>query len=164
MIQVSKIENSTLWQEATLNGKGFTAITGFISLANTSETDFFLLKNPAAGKLIRFKELQLTIGASATQKSIFRVYRTPTITANGTLLTTNKILSNHPNTSITEVYQSPTISARGTLINIFELDFNTYVREQDLARYLVAGSNLLITCQSGTNGIEHNLTLSWMEQ
>lgn len=154
-----------LWQVMSRNGLGFTSVSGFVSIANTNETDFMLMRNPAnSGVLVRLSEFLLTLGATATQRSIFRFYRTPTITDVGTPMTVSKVLPTSSNTNKALMYQSPTISARGSLIQLFSVEFSTFSRNQELGRYLVQGSDLLITAQASNNNIEHSVVTVWAEE
>lgn len=153
-----------LWQRETLAGKGFTSITGFTTISNALENNFMLLRNPAnSGKLVRLKDFLFTIGATNAQRSVFRIYRSPVITSLGTPLTIHKILSTQPNSSVCTSYQQPTISNRGTIIAINTIDFNTLKRDLDLSRYLTPGGDILITVQANTSGLEHNVTINWLE-
>ena len=156
---------TSLWQDMSRQGFGFTTITGFVTIAGTSETDFMLMRNPAgSGVLVRLKEFLMTIGGTSAQRSIFRFYRSPTITSVGTPITVSKVLSTGTNTSEVLSYQTPTISSRGFLIQLFSVDFNTVIRDQDLARYLIEGGDLLITVQGSVTNLEHNLVAVWVEE
>lgn len=155
----------TLWQKYSREGRGFTALSGFTTIPNTTETDFLLFKNPvSSGSLVRLKEFLLTIGGTSAQRSIFRFYRNPTITANGTPLTVSKVLSTGIHANVLQVYQTPTISVRGSVIQLFAVDFNTYIRDQDLARFITEGANLLLSVQGSANNIEHNVSAAWAEE
>ncbi len=155
----------TLWQEMTRDGHGFSAITNFVTIAGTTETDFMLIRNPAAsGVLARLKEFIMTIGGSASNTSIFRFYRSPTVTSDGTPITVNKVLSIGTPTNQVLCFQTPTISARGTLVQLFAVDFESFSRDQELSRYLAEGSQLLVTVQGSVTNIEHNLVFTWAEE
>ena len=156
--------NETKWQRMARQGKGFTTVTGFVSVAAT-ETDFMLIRNPAnSGRLVLLKEFGMTIGATATQQSIFRFYRAPTVTGIGTPLTVNKVLSTGTTVSVVLAYQAPTISARGTLIQAFGVDFSTLVRDQDLARFIAPGADVLITIDPDIASVDHNIVAVWAEE
>ncbi len=158
-------DGSTLWQRMSREGKGFTALTGFITIAGTSETNLMLMRNPAdSGKLVRLKDFIMTIGGSATQRTLFRFYRAPTITNAGGALDINKVLPIGVPTSSVLAYQSPVTSASGALIQMFSVNYFSFARDQDLGRYLVAGADLLITVQSSANNVEHNLLSVWAEE
>jgi len=159
------MEGKSLWQILSREGKGFTVVSGFITIPTATETDFMLLRNPTGSNILsRLKEIFMTIGGTSAQRSIFRFYRTPVITAVGTPLSIFKVLSIGTLTSQLLAYQSPTISARGTLIQLFAVDFNTLSRDQDLGRYLTEGADLLITVQGSTSNLEHNISLVWAEE
>lgn len=153
-----------LWQNLSLAGRGFSVITGFVNVPNTNETDFLLVRNPMGSKkLVKLKEFLFTIGATASQNSIFRFYRSPTITGVGTELTIQKVLPSSDISSGIQVSQLPTISDKGTLIQMFSVGLTTFPRDQELARYLVEGADLLITIKGSNNNIEHSITMVWAE-
>lgn len=157
--------NSNLWQNLSRNGSGFTTITGFVTIAGTTEVDFMLLKNPgASGILCRFSEFIMSIQTATAQRSVIRFYRQPTITDNGTPLTISKVLSTGAQTTALTAFQTPTISDRGSLIQMFIIDNVTYQRNQELGRFLTQNSNLLITVQGTLTNIEHNIVAVWAEE
>lgn len=168
MIQVvPDIESSaqTLWQVESRAGMGFTTLTGFVTIAGTTETDFMLMRNPSgSGVLCRFYEFIMTINSATAQRSIFRFYRSPTVSADGTPLTISKVLATGTPTTKLLAFQTPTISDRGSLIQMFSIENVTYPRMQDLGRYLVQNAELLITVQGTTTNIEHNILGVWAEE
>lgn len=162
---LSSVSVVDLWQKMSRAGQGFTSLTGFVTVSGTVETDFMLIRNPlGSGVLIRLKEFMLTTGSSATQSSIFRIYRNPTVTSTGTPLTISKVLTTAAQNPAALTYQSPTISNRGILIQLFEVDFRTFIRDQELSRYIPAGTDILITVQGSTTNLEHNVLAVWAEE
>ncbi len=146
-------------------GYCFSSVTGMVTVSGTDETDFLLLRNPQdSGVLVRLYEFTMTLGATATQRSIFRFYRGPTVSNVGTPININKVLASNQNTSKINCYQSPTISNRGTLIQLFSVEFASFKREQDLGRYLVNGADILLTVHASNNNIEHNIVSVWAEE
>ena len=154
---------SSLWQQYTIDGRGFTIASDFVSVG-TAETDFFLLINPAnSGKLVRLQEFLLTQGGTAAQKTVWRIYRNPIYSSPGIAVTILKILSTGNINTILQAYKSPVITNRGTFTQVFSNDFNTYQRLQELGRYITPSTILLITVQPANQNIPHNFTASWAE-
>jgi hypothetical protein len=161
------LRTGDLWQRETNNGKGFSVITPDITISSSAESDLFIVRNPnASGKLIRFNEFMMTARKGTGQVvGDFRVYRNPTITANGTSVAIQKIKPSQSASSVCSAYHSPTISARGTLINKFSIDVNhTEHRLISLGRYLEANNNQLITFEPQTGGTIISFFANWIEQ
>jgi len=161
------VAGGDLWQADTYNGKGFSVITGDITIANTDENNFFLLKNPnASGKLVRIWEsiISMTKGTGSAFSN-FRIYKNPTITANGTALTINKIRSSQSASSVCSAYYNPTISARGTLIDKFVIATDHFGELIDnLGRYLEANENMLVTIEPQNSGITVTYGVRFVEE
>lgn len=163
--QMLDVSNYSLWQTLSEKGYGFSAITGFVTISGTNETPFCLLKNPAnSGILVRLKEFFLTASGTTAQGSIFRFYRSPQVTNNGTAIGIQKVLATSSITSVVQAFQSPTVSNNGELITLFEVGFDTLCRDQDLGRYLPSGGDLLVTVQGTNTNLEHNVTGVWAEE
>lgn len=154
---------STLWQKLSKEGKGFTVLTPFEEIETQDETNFLIMINNG-DKLIRFKEFLMSIDATQNQKSIFRFYRNPIVSDNGTPLDISKVQPFNGNTSTISVYYKPAITDKGSLIQIFCLDFKSLYRDQDLGRYLVPGSSVLVTVEASSNNIKHCLVIVWAEE
>ena len=132
-----------------------------------TENDFILISNPAgSGKINRTYNYLLSIGLAGgaqSLKSTFRFYAAPTITANGTPVTVTKIKSDGAFSSVMNVYSSPTISARGTLLNTLPFTQGVFIHNLELSRYILEGSNLLITAHPATTNTEHAVSSNWGE-
>lgn len=156
-----KIENDT--RNATLSGKTFIATTDLINIG-TSQTAFYLLKNPvASSKSLRLDKIILGLGSNA---GTFRIYRAPTITSNGTALTiSNKHIQTSPTATVMQAFSQPTISANGTLLRPVSL--TTSIGQVELNYeglfILEAGFNLLITAQNSQNNSPTYVTCEWIE-
>jgi len=162
---IDDIVDGDLYQRSTNAGQGFQVDTDIQTVTGTTKTAFFLLKNPVgSGKTIRFQEFTFTFGSVvAGQSTTIQIYRSPTITANGTALTINKTKSDGVTSSVASAFLNPTISANGTLVQAFVVVNGTFKRNLNLNRYLVAGANLLITVDSTTANAEHSVFSSWIE-
>lgn len=161
-----EISRGNLWQRLTREGKGFTAITDLITMttANT-RYDLLYMKNASQTKLARFKEILFSQSrlAGGSPKVSFYVYGSPTVSANGTPLLVRKCLAPGNIESVMECYKSPTVTNVGVLITFIQLGEGSFVRDQDLGRYLAAGSSLLISAIGDTNGIIANVAPVWAE-
>lgn len=162
----SAAQVSNLWQTETFNGKGFTTLTQEITISNTLENDFFLLKNPvSSGKIVRFQNLLMYLEkGTSVVFGTFRIYRQPTITADGTALTINKIRPSQTASSVCSAFKLPTISSRGTLVTSLRSNTEQFnQRFQDLGRYLEENNNLLVTFQPETSGTTATVLFEWLE-
>lgn len=81
-----------------------------------TENNFFLLRNPSgSGKKIKIIDITVGFTNTVNVMAIFKLYASPTITANGTSLTIKpgRIGDSVPSSSM-NAYSTPTISARGS--------------------------------------------------
>lgn len=161
------IPGGSLWQNLSIEGKGFTAITDLIVMTTAfSRYDLFYMKNVSPEKFVRFKEFIFAqaLVAAGTPQVGFYVYASPTVSANGTALTIRKVLATGTINSEMEVYKSPTVTSVGTLVNYFQVGEGAYVRDQELSRYLTPGNTVLISALGDQNGIIANFIAVWAEQ
>jgi len=153
-----------LWQRLTFQGKGFATTPTFTTISNTNENDYLLLINPeGSGRVGRLKEFIINSKMKSTNSTVYRFYRNPIITNNGTQLTISKIRADLTNSSVFQAFQTPSISNKGSLIAYHSIGF-TYERiDLKLARYLIDGAKLLVTIQPEVSGNEHGVIPSWAE-
>lgn len=163
--QISGGNGTDLWQIETFNGKGFAVSTPVLAISSVNEFDFFLLKNPSgSGKLMRLKEIVMSLHETSGSFSSIKIWRDPTITSDGTALMIFKVKSDQTATSVAQAFQAPTISSRGTLVNTIQLTGGgSFIRELDLSRYLVDGKNLLISIDPSGINQQHTITMAWLE-
>jgi hypothetical protein len=155
-----------LWQIETFNGKGFLTSTGIINISSGQETDIFLFRNPVgSGKMYRIKDVAMTLVEASGANGTVRIYRNPTITAEGTPLAISKIRNSQITTSTAQAFFNPTISARGTLLQEIQLSGSeTFIRDMDLGRYIEEGADpLLVTYDGSANNQTFGLVVSWLE-
>lgn len=165
MTYIKKILAESLWQKLSRDGRGFSAYTGFVTISGTAETDFMLITNPAdSGMIVRFKEFLLTINATTAQKSIFKFYRSPTVTNAGTEIPVNKVLANGAYSSVLSVSQLPTITDRGVEIQLIASSNTSFSRDQELSRYMIENSTILVTVTPSNTNIEHKVLATWAEE
>lgn len=136
--------------------------TNLVTLTvGTSETAIYLFKNPN-GSGIKVRIYRIVFTGAAT----YRIYHTPTTSANGTALTAvnNRIMTS-PTAAVATPFQSPTASANGTFmmpINV-STQTGTFVLQYDSELILNPNFNLLITAQAGGNNTPVNATVFWYE-
>lgn len=145
----------------TTNEKTFIATTNLINVG-TTETAFFLLKNPnASGKNLRL--LRITPGIAG---GTMRLYHTPTITSDGTGLTeVNNRIKTSPTAAVATAFSSPTISANGTLMYVTALSAQINTRDIDMMwlPLIEPNFNILVTFQAGANNTPTACSMVWME-
>jgi len=157
---------SDLWQKLTFEGKAFDAFVDSTTVAPSTQTDFILIKNPAGSeKLFRIHEYLVGIDGPAAQRSLYRFYKGPTITANGTSVAVLKHLTSQAQASVAKVFRSPTISARGTFIGIIAVkgESPSAVVNGDLSDFIEEGETILVTVDASTTSVEHIFSATWAE-
>lgn len=135
------------------------------SIVATDELPFLLVKNPvASGKNIRFRDMVIGAGEITVGKgNVLRVYRNPTITANGTALTINKLKSSG-SSPIANVFKLSTLSDFGTEVFHATYTNDSFREDFDLGFFIEQNENVLITMQATDSGKEQHIFLSWIEQ
>jgi hypothetical protein len=159
------LTGGNLWEYATENGQGYNFTTGVNLLATAVNQPFLLIRNPvASGKKLRIKTVFFS--STANTQNIFNVYRNPTITANGTALTANKMRVSGGNTVATG-FRVPTITAFGTLITpvvmIGSPAGSTFVLEFDLGQFIEEGENYLIAVDPSAVNLSFSCTVYYIE-
>ena len=158
--------NETVWQTAVRLGYGFWITTNFLSIAGTAETPFMLIRNAGgSGKILRIKRMEIAVVATVTgDNARVKIYRDPTITANGTALTANKVRKSQSATAVVSYYRNPTISASGTLLWASAMT-QAYMQsvDYDLTMYCEEGEDLYITIQPANTNKNHVVSL-WVEE
>ena len=128
-----------------------------------AESAQVLILNPAnSGKYMQIDRLVLGTNVS-TNNNIFRVYANPTITSNGTLLTST-CLCLDPNVAapVCQIYKLPTISNNGTLIANY-ISGPTTSMDHDFGAVLPAGKAILITVRPNTTAVTYSVNVFWSE-
>ncbi|GEM_PF-2480009 len=140
------------WQRAAKDGKAFIVTTNKIVVPGTAEFNFFLLKNAAgSGKNIRIKIIMPSFAFPSADTTI-RIYKNPTITSNGALLSVNNLKSSGGASVGTTAFKLP-VAADGTLMDTFQVTGGGFPRDFELAFFLEPGENLLITVEPSRMGI-----------
>lgn len=148
--------------DMVINGMGYVATSNGISIAGVAEVPFFLLKNPnGSGKTVRFSVVELGVEASTAFPSVFRIYRNPTITSNGTSVTINNLLNGGAASAIT-TFKQPTISANGTVLMASVVPATAKLMfDQGLT--ISANENLLVTAEPSQTNNQHFFVAYWEE-
>ena len=152
------------WQDAVADGKGFVVGTNNLTISGTAESDFMLIKNPlGSGKTIKLYKANFGLDASTVNPTTFRIYRDPTITANGTALTIRNLKKSGAATAMT-AFRAPTISARGSFMasDVFSSIESDIIF--DLGFLIEADENILISFDPAVTNNPHHATLFWTEE
>lgn len=165
-ISSSSVASKTYWQQCVEAGRGFYVTTNFISISGTAETNFMLLRNASgSGKTVRIHQIHIGVRATVTgDNARIRIYRDPTVTANGSALTVRPILKSAPISAVMTAYTAPTTSALGTLLitrtltqawmDTMNLDETFYIQQNEI---------ILFTIQPANTGKDHNIMI-WFEE
>ncbi len=150
------------WQQNVLLGKAYVVTTNVITIAGTSETAFLLLKNPSgSGKTIRIQKILFGM-EGIISISTYRIYRDPTITANGTVLTPINLLKGG-SYGVLSVFRAPTITGNGTLMVVDTFTPHSPDYDLDLGFLISPNENILITIDPTTANLLHMATVYYME-
>lgn len=148
------------------NGKVFYIATDSYNLATAaSNNPIFLLKNPTgSGKTIYLFSIVGNCVVSNVQVG-FSLYKSPTITANGTAVTPVNAYLGHSNTSVLNIYKSSTISASGTLITVDQVGQNSNSSNMVISERIAipAGQSALITGNPFSNNRAIIMSVGWIE-
>lgn len=145
-------------------GNTFTAYIDYEAVSGTSEVPHLLFRNPS-GSEKRVYVTHFAFGHDSTvTRSMFKIYKDPTITTEGTVLTKVNLaaIDSAPN-AVATVFKNPTISANGTLMSSKLMSKESSSDGQNRSIVVSAGHEILITVKNDITGI---LTLSqiyWVE-
>lgn len=157
------VPEGNLWQKRSFEGKGFITTTNEITVTPAAETNFVLIRNPAAsGKLHRVNELVVTV-RTEVQNVRLRIYKNPTVTADGNPLAVRNVRTSG-NMPVSQVFSLPTTSAPGQLMAAYSRNADSLDRSFDLSLYLEQGESYLITVQGTATGNDYILTYTFVEE
>ncbi len=134
-------------------GMHYSYTTNNISMAVATERAAVLIDNPS-GNTKTVKVRSFMFSATLAGTSIFRIYRAPTVTVNGTIGT----IVNHRNTATVasgiSIYTLPTVTANGTIFYScqFEGPGNPTEKNYNYSLWLEPNNKLLVTFQHSTVG------------
>lgn len=144
------------------------SVVGQRTAIGTSELNVLLFRNPnASGKVVTLKKMAYNNSATVSGYVRFRLYVSPTVTADGTGATEVSLDIGGSNTPLAVAFTSPTTSAVGSLV----FDGLTYggatAQGAEItfpSGFLIRANNtILVTATAdGTNRVA-NVTLFWEE-
>jgi hypothetical protein len=146
-------------------GFGFKATTNRVSTGSTGETPYLLIDNPGgSGKILRLDKM-LFIPTESTGAVTFRVYRGPTVTVNGTLLTPVGNRNTGQAAAVSNMYLQPTVSANGSLF--FHVTLNAesppFLYDLEQGTLLEPGFKLLVTADQTVSNSGGGVNLDYSE-
>ena len=154
------------WEFFAENDQAFISTYEATLAGGSGEKDFVLIENPvASGFDTRIKSFTLAIRSNSTNAT-FRIYKQPTVTANGTPLTIANFRDN-ASTGVVNTYSVPTISARGNRFGTFDLNSSgtgAVGLDMELALFLLEGEFLLVTVEQYTNNRVFSFNVAWAEE
>jgi len=152
----------------TLNGHTFTTNYSYgLSTAGT-EYKIMLLKVPGSPNLEKMYVYRVVFDIyTKGMQAQFKMYHTPTLTADGTTLTPiNRYIGGGFPAAHIGAYYLPSATANGTLVNTWSVgkDSNSLIVDVGYTLVAAPGSNLLITAQGSNNNTGVTATIVWMEK
>ena len=146
-------DTRNLKQQWALDGKLFTVSTNVITLGGAStETAFILIRNPASsGKNLFINSMHFRLATNSSYFVILRKYDTPTVTSDGTELTSFNELSTGP-AAVSKWFVTPTVSANGTFRNAFSTTEQFPIGiDYELSRVVEENQELLLTVKKNSS-------------
>jgi len=148
------------------DGKIFSIATEVNMAAAGTDNPLILLRNPAASgkKLYLWK---VHAGTSVTNvAAVFKIYKAPTITANGTGLTEVNRKIGGSEVAVATAFSLPTISALGTKFSSLSLgqNNNAVIFAEDYSVVVLVGQDIVITGDPSSNNRQSVLTVIWKEE
>jgi hypothetical protein len=160
----NQLATTDAWEQYVKDNKGF-AVSFGATVAGKDLTPYMQLKNPSgSGKNIIIKSITMGLNASAGV-STFYLYKTPTITADGTGLTENN-LNDLSVTATAQAFSVPTVSAYGSLIATYILSgtgISSFRLDSQLGIYIRANSSFLIAVDPDVNNMSYAVNIWWAE-
>jgi hypothetical protein len=132
---------------------------------DTGGPKYWLIKAPSVGKI------HFTYAVAMSKNGLLEMYKDPTTSADGSVLTCFNSNENSTNTSILEVYKDPTVSVDGTRRRVEVIGSDTtgppgakgggleHIQEIILNQ----GANYLIKVTVLTNDTRVSIEMSWYE-
>lgn len=142
-------------------GKMFSATTNFLSTGTTAQTAYMLFRNPnASGVNCKLRKINFYGNGGS-----FRIYQDPTVTANGTAVTSVGNRQTGQATAQCLVTTLPTVSSNGTVFKSYTVAAqNIRVEEFDFSRWLEPNHFLLVTIAQSGNSAAGSVDIEWAEQ
>lgn len=146
-------------------GKVYLASYDVILTASLSEASIGILKNPSGNtKNLHLLRIAIVNLSSSTNDVIAKLYKNPTITANGTVSTPiTNIIGGNQAVSGMSLFIPPgiTVSANGT--RLYSMSIRSTPPNFNALPILVANNNLLLTVTQLVASQTINISLIWAE-
>jgi hypothetical protein len=149
-----------------LEGNCFIITTSDLLGTSSAEIPRVLLRNPSnSDKKIFIFRVEEQCNTS-TGNAMYRYYKRPTVTSEGTPLTINNLSIGNSATSVSLAYLNPTASLYGTkLMNTIVSQMSTLVRERSSPLLvLYPGEDLLINVRANSGTTTWCINLYWKEE
>lgn len=143
----------------------YTVTSDFVSISDTNETDFLLVRNNQPTDSETFIQ-DIVVGIDAMdQRLLVRIYKIPTVTNGGSaLIERNRNLKGSGRTADLDVTKLPTISDRGKLMNVFVLSSNSSSVSIPVNYKVPKDRRFLISVQkSGSGTHKVHVDMNWIE-
>lgn len=142
---------------------------GFTKVMTSSATDnpLMLIRNPiGSGKDIFIQAINA--GISVTNVfAVFKVWSTPTVTANGTAITTtSNYINNGASASVGLINSGPTVSSNGTLMKslVCGQNNNSIIFGNEYTIGIKPGGSILVTGTPSSNNRAAELSITYAEK
>jgi hypothetical protein len=160
----NQLATTDAWETYVKENKGF-AVSYAATVAGKDLTPYMQLKNPSgSGINVIIKSITMGLNASAGV-STFYLYKTPTITADGTGLSENN-LNDLTVTANAQAYSAPTTSSNGSLVATYVLSGNgisSFRLDSQLGIYIRPNTSFLIAVDPDINNMSYAVNIWWAE-
>lgn len=149
----------------TNNGKLFSVADNMFMTSAGVDNPIVLIKNPSgSGKVFYLYRTAFGINVENIYGN-FKMFKNPTVTANGTALTIVNNRISGSETSSMLAYKLPTVSSNGTRIGSYIVAQNasSLITNEDFAIQLEPNNSILITGDPKSNSREAVITITWAE-
>lgn len=154
-----------LQRDAITDEYAYTCTTDLNAIAGAGEHDYMLIRNPNS-TTVNARIISMRVGTNANNvTTVFRLYRKPVTTANGTGLKEEslKLAAGAERTSELKCYRDPSVTTRGTLIGIIVSPDGSPSLPSEIQYQLEANQKMLITVQNSVNNKESHVDIAWIE-
>lgn len=145
-----------------ISSLNFASYTNLINIG-TVETAFYYFKNPiGSGKTVTFHSINLVLNGGGTG----RLYVNPTVTANGTSVSSHCLnIQTSPPASVTNIFSQPTVTSNGTFYAVSiipaQIGDKSLIFGTDII--LQAGQSILLTIANIANNTPSAVGTIWTE-
>lgn len=142
----------------------FCSTTNLDTITGSAEHDYVFIRNPGSSESkIVMKKLRLSCRSNGAV-SIFRLYKGPTDTANGTNLAENNLnFKSGAAAAELRTYKNPTMTAKGTLIHMFIVEA-AKTEEFEVNFRFPKNTKLLLTVKNSGTNQKVGAEIEWTEE